>query len=109
MIYKLNEKKKKKDWYILEIYSENEIVSLIKTKASFKGKIRLSDRFIERKNSRGFLVLAEKRKQEDNSEDASDLLSWHKFTRWRGRVRDCWRSENVWEFYFSSRGRVPRA
>lgn len=34
MIYKLNEKKKK-DRYILEIYSENEIVSLIKTKALF--------------------------------------------------------------------------
>lgn len=34
MIYKLNEKKKK-DRYILEIYSENEIVSSIKTKALF--------------------------------------------------------------------------
>lgn len=74
MIYKLNEKKKK-DRYILEICSENEIVSLIKTKALFKGKTRFSVRFIKRKNSRAFLVLAEKRKQEDNSEDASDLLS----------------------------------
>lgn len=49
-----------------------------------------------------------KRREREEGERDCRLRLLHEFTRRRrGRVRDCWISENVREFYFPDEGRVP--
>lgn len=45
-------------------------------------------------------------KEARDQEEAELPVGFNEFARRRERVRDCWRSENVREFYFSDVGRV---
>lgn len=48
-----------------------------------------------------FLPVSRKRRDQEEAELMRQLPA-NEFARRRGRVRDCWRSENVREFYFSA-------
>lgn len=48
------------------------------------------------------------RKRLSRSRASCLLRAFNEFTRRRGRIRDCWRSENVREFYYSGRGKSSR-